>query len=260
MDRCVRGLVEGESEREKREDKSDRFIANLPTTPRPPPPVGAPLLHPALAHTFTALKPARACVRARGRTLRIRKTLSLILCLFSRSRNLEYNAHMASACKAVAVLRGEAPAHSSVAGFVQIYQAAAGQPATRISGRVSGLAPGSRHGLRVLAYGDELEGARTMGGTFNPFLKNHGDREDEERPVGALGNIEAGPDGVAVFDFLDRQVTLVGPLSVIGRGVGVTASEDDGGKGGHPDSQADGHAGQVIAAGVIGMSAIPLPS
>jgi Cu-Zn family superoxide dismutase len=167
---------------------------------------------------------------------------------------------MASACKAVAILRGEGAANAGVHGVMSVIQPAAGQPTTRISGRVAGLVPGSRHGLRVLAYGDESDGSRSMGGTFNPFLLDHAGRGDPQRPVGCLGNIEAGADGVAAFDFIDRLVTLVGPLSVVGRGVAVTAGEDDGGKGTHPDSATDGHAGPVLACGVLGLCAIPPPT
>ncbi len=85
------------------------------------------------------------------------------------------------------------------------------------------------------------------------------DRDDDERPLGALGNIEAGADGVAVFDFVDRHVRLIGPLSVIGRAVGVTAGADDGGRGGTPDSAVDGSAGPIVAAGVIGIAAVHVP-
>ncbi len=81
-----------------------------------------------------------------------------------------------------------------------------------------------------------------------------GARDDAERDAGALGNIVAGADGIATFDFVDKHLKLLGPLSVIGRSVVVTAGEDDGGKGSAASSAIDGSAGAVIAAGVLGIS------
>ncbi len=84
-----------------------------------------------------------------------------------------------------------------------------------------------------------------------------------------------------MFDFQDRLVKLVGPLSVFARSLAICAREDDGGRaaaagaaGGTaadagasgaaaaaagaappPADAGDGNAGPVIAAGVIGISA-----
>ena len=181
--------------------------------------------------------------------------------------------------KAVCVLRSEPPA--VVCGTVYLTQALQAGSPTRVMGRVSGLAPHARRGLRVLLFGDEsVPHFRNLGGVFNPLMRPHalprareGGDEDfdlagEERPAGALGNIVADAEGVSTFDFLDHLLHLVGPLSVIGRSLGITRDEDRG-----SDTQlasapsepgplpsCDGGAGPIIAAGVIGIAALqPVP-
>ena len=55
--------------------------------------------------------------------------------------------------------------------------------------------------------------------------------DDEERHVGDLGNVVAGDDGVAKFDFTDKLIKLNGPMSIVGRAMVVHADPDDLGKG-----------------------------
>lgn len=85
-----------------------------------------------------------------------------------------------------------------------------------------------------------------------------GDLTTPEREVGALGNVEADASGTAVIDISDRQVRLIGPLSVIGRGVVLRAHADDGGRGPGPSSTVDGNAGGAVATAVIGLANPPL--
>ena len=73
------------------------------------------------------------------------------------------------------------------------------------------------------------------------------------RHVGDLGNVTAGDDGKAPIDIKDKQVTLTGPLSVIGRTMVIHADVDDLGKGGHELSSTTGNAGGRLACGVIGI-------
>ena len=72
------------------------------------------------------------------------------------------------------------------------------------------------------------------------------------RHVGDLGNIVADQSGSAKVDIIDSQVTLVGPNSVIGRGLVVHAAADDLGLGGDADSLKTGNAGGRLGCGVIG--------
>ncbi|KAI9916173.1 hypothetical protein PsorP6_016899 [Peronosclerospora sorghi] len=91
-------------------------------------------------------------------------------------------------------------------------------------------------------------------GVFNPFGKNHGAPDYEERRVGSLGNIEVGEDGSAKVHVEDKLVKLIGPHSIIGRSLVVHEGEDDLGKGGHEMSLQNGNAGAIKAFGVVGIS------
>jgi Cu-Zn family superoxide dismutase len=83
--------------------------------------------------------------------------------------------------------------------------------------------------------------------------KHHGGRNDTERHVGDLGNIEADSSGVATFNFTDRLISLGGPHSIVGRALVVHNATDDLGRGGTDDSRKTGSAGFRVACGVIGI-------
>jgi superoxide dismutase, Cu-Zn family len=93
-----------------------------------------------------------------------------------------------------------------------------------------------------------------IGGHFNPHGKQHGGPQDENRHVGDLGNVVADESGKATFSFVDSQLQLSGPNSIIGRSVVVHADEDDLGLGGFEDSKTTGHAGARLACGVVGVT------
>lgn len=58
-----------------------------------------------------------------------------------------------------------------------------------------------------------------------------------------MGNIEADSNGVAKINITDKQVSLVGEHSVLGRTMVVHYERDDFGLGGHEDSKTTGNAG-----------------
>ena len=151
---------------------------------------------------------------------------------------------MARCC---AVLTGE-----GITGTLIFHQAQEEAP-TSIDGQIKGLIPG-KHGLHIHVFGDFTEGFITAGGIFNPFGRNHGAPDDEERMVGDLGNIDVDEDGLAHINIEDRQVKLIGPHSVIGRSIIVKSDMDDLGRGGHEFSLSTGNSGTRIAAGVIGIA------
>lgn len=91
-------------------------------------------------------------------------------------------------------------------------------------------------------------------GIFNPFGKNHGAPDDEERMVGDLGNVEVNDSGKCEVHIEDRVVKLIGPHSIIGRSVVIKAGEDDLGRGGHELSMTTGNSGPRIAGGVVGIA------
>ncbi|XP_076372775.1 superoxide dismutase 1 [Tachypleus tridentatus] len=151
------------------------------------------------------------------------------------------------ATKAVCVLVGE-----SVKGTVHFSQENATCP-TSVTGEIRGLTPGL-HGFHVHEFGDNTNGCISAGAHFNPFGKEHGAPTDENRHVGDLGNVEASSDGVAKVDIIDKQISLIGQLSVVGRSIVVHADPDDLGKGGHELSKTTGNAGGRLACGVIGIA------
>lgn len=152
--------------------------------------------------------------------------------------------------KAVAVLRGD----SNVKGVVSFEQSSASDPTT-ISWEIEGNDPNALRGFHIHQFGDNTNGCTSAGPHFNPFGKNHGAPEDEERHIGDLGNIQTDASGVAKGSKTDKLVSLFGENSILGRTVVVHAGQDDLGKGGHPDSLKTGNAGGRPACGVIGISA-----
>ena len=124
---------------------------------------------------------------------------------------------------------------------------------TVIDGSISGLAPGL-HGIHVHIFGDFSQGLTSAGGIFNPFARNHGGPNDEERMAGDLGNLEVAEDGSCSVHIEDRHVKLIGPHSIIGRSIVVFGGEDDFGKGGHELSLSTGNPGPRVAGGVVGIA------
>lgn len=149
--------------------------------------------------------------------------------------------------KAVAVIAGN---NNSVHGSLQFVQDSKG--ATHVKGKLTGLAPGL-HGFHIHALGDTTNGCNSTGPHFNPLKKNHGAPTDDERHAGDLGNVVAGPDGIAEFSITDIQIPLSGQHSILGRAVVVHADPDDLGRGGHELSKTTGNAGARVGCGIIGL-------
>eukprot|EP00249_Psilotum_nudum_P006549 c19871_g1_i1 orf=802-1455(-) len=148
--------------------------------------------------------------------------------------------------KAVAVLKGE----SAVQGVANLIQDGGGP--TTVTLKITGLTPG-KHGFHLHEYGDTTNGCLSTGAHFNPKAMTHGAPEDPVRHAGDLGNVVAGPDGVAEVTIIDSQISLSGPDSIIGRAFVVHELEDDLGKGGHELSLTTGNAGGRLACGVVGL-------
>ncbi|KAI1723467.1 copper/zinc superoxide dismutase (SODC) domain-containing protein [Ditylenchus destructor] len=154
--------------------------------------------------------------------------------------------------RAVAVLRGE----NGVDGVVWFVQEKEGDPVV-IKGEISGLTEGP-HGFHVHQYGDSTNGCTSAGPHFNPHNKTHGGPEAEIRHVGDLGNVIAGSDGVAKFEFTDALIQLNGQNSIVGRCLVVHANMDDLGLGegdNKEESLKTGNAGARVACGIVGIAA-----
>lgn len=107
---------------------------------------------------------------------------------------------------------------SEVRGEVVFEQKEEGK--THIEGKIVGLAAG-RHGFHIHESGDlrrggflifvvTPEGCDSAGGHYNPFNKNHGGPDDNERHVGDLGNVYSDGKSMSTFKFSDDQVRLSG--------------------------------------------------
>uniref|UniRef100_A0A7S3JNV1 superoxide dismutase n=1 Tax=Aureoumbra lagunensis TaxID=44058 RepID=A0A7S3JNV1_9STRA len=145
------------------------------------------------------------------------------------------------------VLTGE-----GVSGVLTLSQPSE-ESATRIDGTINGLTPGL-HGIHVHIFGDFSQGLTSAGGIFNPFAKNHGAPDADDRMVGDLGNIEVAEDGSCTIHIEDSLVKLIGPHSIIGRSIIIFAGEDDLGRGGHELSLTTGNPGPRVAGGVVGIA------
>lgn len=113
---------------------------------------------------------------------------------------------------------------------------------------VSGLTPG-KHGFHIHEYGDcsSLD-AKSAGGHFNPYNKQHGGPMDAEHHAGDLGNLEANSEGVAHLQMVVKDISFEGENNIIGRGMIVHADPDD------FVSQPTGNAGGRVACGSIGLA------
>lgn len=149
-------------------------------------------------------------------------------------------------------------ANNKCKGVVNFEQVSADK--TIITWEVTGLTPGL-HGFHIHEKADFSNGCMSAGPHYNPFGKNHGAPEDEDRHVGDMGTIEAGADGVSKGTLEDRLIKLDGETTVVGRSVMVHADPDDLGKGDHSEpgvngktSLTTGNAGARIACGEIKMA------
>ena len=119
----------------------------------------------------------------------------------------------------------------------------------RVSGSVTGLTPGQKHGFHIHEFGDLTSADGTaQGGHYNPEGHDHALPNGEARHAGDLGNLEANDAGEASFDMTFDNITIAGMKNpIIGRGLIIHAQPDDGG-------QPTGNAGARIGQGVIGIA------
>jgi Cu-Zn family superoxide dismutase len=149
-------------------------------------------------------------------------------------------ASQAGAAKATAKLT--ATANNTPRGEVTFTAEANG---VHVVGSFSGLVYGE-HGFHIHEKGDcSAPDASSAGGHFNPSTHPHAARDAAMRHVGDLGNLKADPYGLARVDFVDTQISLSGPDSIIGKAVIIHEKADD------FTTQPTGNAGARQACGVI---------
>lgn len=116
----------------------------------------------------------------------------------------------------------------------------------QVVANVQGLLPGGKHGFHIHEFGDcSAPDASSAGGHFNPTKHKHGSPNDVDRHAGDLGNLEADSQGRAVYERLDKTITLNGTDSILGKSVVIHEDEDD------FKTQPSGNSGKRIACGLI---------
>lgn len=116
----------------------------------------------------------------------------------------------------------------------------------RISGTLSGLAPGA-HGLHIHARTDcSGQAASPADPHFNPGGKRHGDPSRPDHHAGDLPMLVAGQSGQARYDVLLDGLKLTGGAEgIVGRAMVVKAGPDD------HTTQPGGNSGPGVACGLI---------
>jgi len=128
---------------------------------------------------------------------------------------------------------------SGVVNFVEVGSS------LRIEAKVAGLTPGE-HGFHVHEVGDcSAPDATSAKGHFNPAGKTHGHHDSAEHHGGDMPNLVANANGEASYRAELKDLTLSGPMGVLGRSVVVHADPDD------YKSQPAGNSGKRVACGVI---------
>jgi len=164
------------------------------------------------------------------------------------------------ALRAVCVILG------NVVGVIFLSQRDQNSP-TVVTGTVKGLAPGP-HGFHVHEFGDVTNSCLSTGAHYNPFGRNHGAPDAQERHAGDLGNIFANDAMEATINVTDNGVQLFGTQTVVGRSFVVHEKADDMGLGGNEESLKTGNAGARLGCCLIGLAnpatpdhpVLPVPS
>ncbi len=116
----------------------------------------------------------------------------------------------------------------------------------KVTADLTGLAPGTQHGIHVHETGDcSAPDAMSAGGHYNPTAQPHALPPAEARHAGDLGNLTSDASGNAHYEITVTNLSLSSSgNSVLGRAVIVHAKPDDGG-------QPTGNAGARVGCGVI---------
>jgi Cu-Zn family superoxide dismutase len=145
----------------------------------------------------------------------------------------------------LAVATLQPTAGNVTSGMVVFIQGDPEDEQIRVIGKINNIAPGP-HGFHVHEVGNcTTPDASSAGEHYNPAGTQHADRASTVRHIGDLGNLAAGEDRTASFDFYDSQIELQGANSIIEKALIVHAMEDD------LTSQPAGNSGDRIACGII---------
>lgn len=174
--------------------------------------------------------------------------LIIVLLLFScaqQQTETEKSKEEAGPKVTEAIATIQAAEGQNVTGTVRFTRTGKG---VQVEARLNNLSQG-KHGFHIHQYGNcsDSQGFTTAGGHYNPEKQQHGSPTADQRHVGDMGNVPAGPEGTAELTYTDQIIQLNGKNSVIGRAVIIHAGEDD------LESQPSGDAGSRVGCGVIGI-------
>jgi len=134
---------------------------------------------------------------------------------------------------------------STARGVVQFTEVETG---IKVHAAFTGLAPG-KHGFHIHQFGDiSRPDGSGVGSHFNPENKPHASPQKEDRHDGDLGNVTADKDGFAFLEYIDKELSLNGTNSIVGRGIVIHDGEDD------YVTQPTGGSGGKAGQGTIGIS------
>ena len=150
--------------------------------------------------------------------------------------------------KAICVLHQN---NNNISGIIKFTQL----PKTlKIEYDIQGLSNGY-HGFHVHNYGDLTDNCKNACSHFNPYNKNHGSNNSNERHLGDFGNIfskNKKSQGTIYNNTISLHSNKIN--NIIGRSIIIHEDIDDLGKGNNQESLKTGNAGKRLACGVIGIS------
>jgi Cu-Zn family superoxide dismutase len=115
-----------------------------------------------------------------------------------------------------------------------------------IDAQIRGLNPNQKHGFHIHEFGDcSSNDGKSAGGHYDPeHHKNHGEPHQMKTHAGDLGNLEADPNGIAVYRKTFSNLTLNQKNAILNRAIIIHAKEDQ-------FVNPAGNAGSRIGCGVI---------
>ena len=113
----------------------------------------------------------------------------------------------------------------------------------------------SIHGFHIHEAGDLTDSCHGACSHFNPYGKNHGGPDSNERHVGDLGNIKFNAKGISTINMEDSMIKVRGTkCNIMGRSLVIHEGIDDLGMGTNAESRITGNAGARLTCGVVGYS------
>lgn len=127
--------------------------------------------------------------------------------------------------RAVCVLRGGE--NNTIQGTINFAQMI-GMNQMKITGDIQGLPTDRKLAIHVHEFGDLTNGPTSTGNRFNPEKKPSSSSKDPTIYAGnELGNLQINAEGQAKIDVTDKNLTLFGPSSIIGRSIVIIDEKDE---------------------------------